>query len=316
MQQIDLSGISIIQMQIFITAGDELNYTRTANICNVTQPTVSRSIDALERTLGLSLIYKHSNRMQMTPAGKVIHSCFKEILCELYRNIQIAHERQEGIDSKLRITFPVNSNLSKPIALLGQTFTEDYSEKRVSLEYKDSSHTQGLQYLLDNRVDVMFTVDLIQEMLDRYEELDSCVIMEMPLYAYMPRMNPLSCKRKLTFSDLSNQKLIVQKREVDSHCARRLEKCFSQAGYSPTISHYCDFTMEGALNLQKDDEVLIADRFALSFMPPNISRVEINQAQMKYLMVWRKNEGKDTMVSEFIRYAEEYFKNLNFKIFE
>ena len=49
MKQINLEEISILQMQIFITAANELNYTRTANICNVTQPTVSRSIDALEK---------------------------------------------------------------------------------------------------------------------------------------------------------------------------------------------------------------------------------------------------------------------------
>ena len=92
MKQINLEEISILQMQIFITAANELNYTRTANICNVTQPTVSRSIDALEKTLGLTLFYKRSNRMQVTPAGKVIHDCFQEVLCELYRNIQIGHE--------------------------------------------------------------------------------------------------------------------------------------------------------------------------------------------------------------------------------
>lgn len=316
MKQLNLEGISILQMQIFITAGNELNYTRTASICNVTQPTVSRSIDALEKTLDLTLLYKRANRMQLTPAGKVIHSCFKEQLCELYRNIHIAHEQQQGIGSKLRITYPVHSNLSKPISFLGHAFQEKNVGENVSLEYKNSTYTEGLQYLLENRVDVQFSVDLIQEMAEQYGELESCVIMEMPLRAYMLRTNPLSCKRKLSFQDLQGQKLIVQKRETDAYCARYLEQCFVRAGYVPTISRYCDFALEGALNIQSDEEVLIADRLALSFQISHLTSVEIEGARMKYIMIWRKDENKDTVVSGFVKYAADYFKNIDYAVLE
>lgn len=316
MKQLNLEGISILQMQIFITAGNELNYTRTASICNVTQPTVSRSIDALEKTLDLTLLYKRSNRMQLTPAGKVIHSCFKEQLCELYRNIQIAHEQQRGIGSKLRITYPMHSNLSKPISFLGHAFQENSEEETVSIEYKNSTYTEGLQYLLENRVDVQFSVDLIQDMAEKYEELESSVIMKMPLTAYMLRTNPLSCKRKLSFQDLQGQKLIVQKREADAYCARYLEQCFAQAGYVPSISRYFDFALEGALNIQSDDEVLIADRLALSFNISHLTSVEIEGTEMKYIMLWRKEKNKETVVSNFVKYAEQYFKNINYSVFE
>ena len=316
MKQLNLEGISILQMQIFITAGTELNYTRTANICNITQPTVSRSIDALEKALDVSLLYKRSNRMQLTPAGKVIHSCFKELLCELYRHIHIAHEQQQGIGSKLRITYPMHSNLSKAIAFLGHEYQEKMADKKIAIEYKNSTHTEGLQYLLENRVDIQFSVDLIQGMTEQYSELESCVIMKLPLMAYMRRTNPLSCKRKVTLEELQHQNLIVQKRETDAYCARHLEQCFAKAGYVPTISKYCDFALEGAMNIQNDDEVMIADRFALSFNISHLTSVEIEDAEMSYIMIWRKEDKKVAIVSEFLKYVEDYFKSVNYSIFE
>lgn len=316
MKQIDLTGINILQMQIFITAGNELNYTRAASICNVTQPTVSRSIDALEKILDLTLLTKRANRMQLTPAGKVIHSCFKEILCELYRNIQIAHEQQNVISSKLRITYPLYSSLSKPISLLAQSFQSQISNKDISVEFKNSGHMEGVQYLLEDKADILFAVDSIQEIADRYDELESCTIMQMPLTAYMLRTNPLSCKRALSFQDLENQKLIVQKRESDSYCARRLDACFSRAEYKPVISRYCDFTLEGALNLQADDEILIADRFALSFHPPQLICVDMKDADMKYIMMWRKEKAQSKAVADFVKYSEEYFNRIKYAIYE
>lgn len=314
MKQLNLEGINILQMQIFITAGTELNYTRTAYICNVTQPTVSRSIDALERALDLKLIYKKSNRMQLTEAGQVIHSCFKENMCELYRNIQIAHDQQQGIGSKLRITYGINSNLTKMIADLGQSFLKKTEGENISIEYKNSSRTEGLQYLLQNRVDVLFAIDLIKEIAEKDKELDYCILLELPLMAYMLRTNALSCKRKLSFQDMEGQELIVQKPEKDSCCTRKLEEWFVKEGIIPHISHYCDFTMEGVMNIQKDNEVLLADQFDLPQQLSHLARVEVENTKMQYVVLWRKSDTNNKVISEYINCAKQFFRNICYSI--
>ena len=72
MRHFNLDSLSFLQIQIFIAAARELNYTRAAKICNVTQPTVSRSMDALEKTLGLQLFIRNGNHMPLSPAGRLL----------------------------------------------------------------------------------------------------------------------------------------------------------------------------------------------------------------------------------------------------
>lgn len=313
MKQINLEEISILQMQIFITAANELNYTRTANICNVTQPTVSRSIDALEKTLGLTLFYKRSNRMQVTPAGKVIHDCFQEVLCELYRNIQIGHELQDGIGAKLRVTFPLRTNISRILAPSIQNFKE---ESGAHIEYKDSEHMVGIQYLLENRVDVMFTSDFDINVNGRNDELNHSVVLSAPMKAFMLRTNPLSCKRKLSFDDLRDQKLMVPKWEKDSYYNKRMEQWFRELDYAPVISRYCDFALEGAVNIQNDDEILLTDSFSLPFHLPHLVEVQIENTETNITMLWRKKEIQDGIVMKFVDYITEYARSGRYSIFE
>ena len=64
MRYFPLSNISIFQIEIFLAAAKELNYTRAARICSTTQPTVSRQISALEETLGIVLFVKRGSNLQ------------------------------------------------------------------------------------------------------------------------------------------------------------------------------------------------------------------------------------------------------------
>ncbi len=305
MKQINLEEISILQMQIFIAAARELNYTRAANICNVTQPTVSRSVDALEKTLGLSLLYKRGNRMNLTSSGKVLQDCFQEVLCELYRNIQIANGLQKGIERTLRITYPIRSNMSKILAPLIHEYREN---TETQIELKDSMHTNGLQYVLENKCDLMFTTNYDVETIKDKEGLKFHKVVESPIQAYMLRTNPLSCKRKLSFADFENYKLIVPKQEKDSYYMRKMDQWFKNEKYTPTISRYCDFAMEGIINIQNDDEVLLLDGFSLPFTLQHLVSVEVEDAVSNITMLWRKDELQEGVVAEFI----EYIKNQTF----
>ena len=307
MKQINLEEISILQMQIFIAAARELNYTRAAGVCNVTQPTVSRSVDALEKTLGLSLLYKRGNRMNLTPAGQVLQECFQEVLCELYRNIQIANGLQKGIERTLRITYPIRSNMSKILAPIIHEYRES---TEIQIELKDSIHTNGLQYVLENKCDLMFTTNFDVENIKDKESLNFHKLVEAPIQAYMLRTNPLSCKRKLSFSDFENYKLIVPKQEKDLYYMRKMERWFEHESYKPTISRYCDFAMEGIINIQKDDEILLLDGVSLPFTLRHLVSVEVEGTVSNITMLWRKNELQEGVVAEFIEYMKNQTINL------
>lgn len=132
----------------------------------------------------------------------------------------------------------------------------------------------------------------------------------------MLRTNPLSCKRKLSFDDLKDQKLMVPKWEKDSYYNKRMEQWFRELDYAPVISRYCDFALEGAVNIQNDDEILLTDSFSLPFHLPHLVEVQIENTETNITMLWRKKEIQDGIVMKFVDYITEYAKSGRYSIFE
>ena len=59
-----------LQLRLFISLSQTLNFTKTANEFYVTQPTVSNYITALESSLGVTLLKRNSHSVSLTPEGK------------------------------------------------------------------------------------------------------------------------------------------------------------------------------------------------------------------------------------------------------
>lgn len=60
------------QLKTFQVAAENLNFTRTAQALNFTQPTVSAQIQALEQELNQQLFFRIGKKLMLTPAGKLL----------------------------------------------------------------------------------------------------------------------------------------------------------------------------------------------------------------------------------------------------
>ncbi len=69
-----------LQLKLFISLSQTLNFTKTANEFYVTQPTVSNYIKALEGNLGVTLLKRNSHSVSLTPEGKEFVNYAKQLL--------------------------------------------------------------------------------------------------------------------------------------------------------------------------------------------------------------------------------------------
>ncbi|WP_101067294.1 hydrogen peroxide-inducible genes activator [Roseovarius salinarum] len=67
-----MPGISLRQIGFLVALSDELNFSRAAEACNVTQPTLSAGLRELEGTLGVQLAERTRRSVIMTPVGREI----------------------------------------------------------------------------------------------------------------------------------------------------------------------------------------------------------------------------------------------------
>lgn len=67
------------QVRYFLALAETLNFTRAAEQCHVTQPTLTQSIKRLEEELGGPLIYREGRYSRLTKLGHALRAHFEKI---------------------------------------------------------------------------------------------------------------------------------------------------------------------------------------------------------------------------------------------
>ncbi len=72
--------INLRQLRFLAALADELNFSRAAEVCHVTQPTLSSGLKELEDMLGVQLAERTRRSVVMTPAGEEIAARARNLL--------------------------------------------------------------------------------------------------------------------------------------------------------------------------------------------------------------------------------------------
>jgi DNA-binding transcriptional LysR family regulator len=76
------------QLRHFAALVSHGNFTRAAKSFNLTQPALSRQIKCMEDELGVALLIRESNKVSLTPSGRIFFEEVKEILHSVDHAIQ------------------------------------------------------------------------------------------------------------------------------------------------------------------------------------------------------------------------------------
>jgi LysR family transcriptional regulator, hydrogen peroxide-inducible genes activator len=89
------------QVRYFLALADELNFTRAARRCGVTQPSLTNAMRALERELGAPVFHRKP-RIELTELGRAIRPYLQEIA----RHAQNARDTARALTPALAATPP------------------------------------------------------------------------------------------------------------------------------------------------------------------------------------------------------------------
>lgn len=70
----------IWQLEVFCAVARVKSFSRAARLLHLTQPGVSAQISSLEKSLGIRLFHRHSQGVELTPAGQVAFEYARRIL--------------------------------------------------------------------------------------------------------------------------------------------------------------------------------------------------------------------------------------------
>ena len=76
------AAVEMQQIRYFLAVCETLNFTRAAEACNVSQPSLTRAIKALEEELGGPLFRRERNNTHLTGLGDMMRPHLSQVLVE------------------------------------------------------------------------------------------------------------------------------------------------------------------------------------------------------------------------------------------
>lgn len=215
------------QARAFVTTADEGHVGRAATRLHVTQPTLSRQIAALERSLGVPLFDRTRRQLALTPAGEVFLAGARELVRradELALAAQRAHRGEMGV---LRVGF-VQSATFAALPKLLSTFRAAWPSVRV--EVRAMTTLRQLDALADDGIDAGLLRPPVHA-----PDLRLRTLSHDELYAALPGGHRLARRRRVSLSDLADESFVLYGRDSGPLVHDTIVGHCRAAGFSPRI---------------------------------------------------------------------------------
>lgn len=208
--------MNLRDLEYFMAVVETGHFGRAAEMCHVSQPTLSTQIRKLEDELGTPLLERTSRRVVLTGVGREVAKQAKLVLAQVAQLKATATAVQGLLSGPLRLgAFPTLGPYILPDLMpLLREHAPDL--KPYLIEEKTA---ELLTRLRDGRLDAA----LLALPLDA-DDLKIAPLFREPFVAALPLNHPLARKRQLDVHSLADQELLLLE---DGHCFREqaLEIC-------------------------------------------------------------------------------------------
>lgn len=197
-------------LQYFVKLAELKHFSKAAEACFVSQPTLSTQIRKLEEELGITLIERAPRKIMLTPIGEDIAHRARHVLRDI-EHIKDAARRSKDPETgtiKLGI-FPTLAPYLLPHVI--PVIRQRYPELRLQLA---EEKTEDILHMLDQgRLDAGLLALPIEE-----HGMELEILFEEPFVMAMPSSHPLAEKQSISLRDLEGTELLLLE---EGHCLRQ-----------------------------------------------------------------------------------------------
>ena len=278
----------------------DLSFSKTAKRCYVSQSTLSRHIQALEKEVGVQLVEYDGSQVRMTPNGETFADVAKQIT-DLYDNtVRLMRDDDTDFDEILRIAY-TSSITTKFIDKAYAMQLERHPRVKVELL---ASWEQRVQTMLDQgKADIAITVRFANPYSS--DKWESMMLYEDHYVALVPTTHELASREKLTLDDLVDQTVLIPFREEYPVQYKHLSNMLSQAGIKAN-----DWIRDKHDNVAMTNAgfgiALVRSRQAQSLMFGDLTIVPLDAQEADFTVqaLWKKG-STEKRVQDFIAILEQ-----------
>ncbi|WP_412984390.1 LysR substrate-binding domain-containing protein [Pontimicrobium sp. IMCC45349] len=201
--------MTITQLYYVLAVAEHQNFTKAAEKCFVTQPTLSMQIQKLEDQLDIQIFDRSKKPIELTEVGRKIVNQAKNIVNEADRIQDIVDQQKGFIGGEFRLGI-IPTVMPTLLPMFLKTFIKRYP--KVKLKIEELTTEEIIQRINDGNLDAAIAATPLEN-----ENIKERVLFFEPFVAYVPQHHRLSEKQKIDVSDLEIEDMLLLE---DGHCFR------------------------------------------------------------------------------------------------
>jgi aminoethylphosphonate catabolism LysR family transcriptional regulator len=211
-----MTSISHSQLRAFHAVATEGSFTKAAQLLNVTQPTLSGQVRALEERFGVRLFDRRRRRIEVTDIGRnLLDITFRMFSLELeaVQVLSAAHALKRG-HLRIGADAPYHS-----VPFLS-AFHRRYPDLRLSMTMGNTKSL--LDDLLDQRCDVAIAANVTTD-----SRIYALPFRQDHFIAFVDRAHPWARRRSVKLAELAGQRLLL--REPNSNTRQTFDAAVARS---------------------------------------------------------------------------------------
>ena len=201
--------MTITQLKYVLAIAEYKNFTKAAEKCFVTQPTLSTQIQKLEDELDVIIFDRGKKPIELTEVGRKIVFQARNIVNEADRIQDIVDQQKGFIGGEFRLGI-IPTIMPTLLPMFLKNFIKKYP--KVKLKIEELATEEILTRINDGHLDAAIVATPLEN-----ETVKERVLYYEPFVAYIPDNHRLKDKKNIQVSDLEIRDMLLLE---DGHCFR------------------------------------------------------------------------------------------------
>ena len=303
MNHFDGRNITMEQIYIFLEAVHLRNFSKVANLLNFTPSKISKTIQALEDELHITLFIRKPHELTPTPAAMLLADEWRQITGSYDHALRKVRDFQKEEAIKILLGFvDSSSNMDTLIKNVIRDYEKIQPDIKIAAEKHDMHRSVELINfgMLDLAITNEMELPYLNEYGIKWEKL-----MDTKVAAYVPRNNPLFCRDQIDFEDLKDMPLVCLDSKMHPTYYQWLHSLCNSYGFVPKIKSYFRTVRSLVFNLDLQDNIFIGDSITSDWTSDDLKQFILPE-KSSVIIAYRKEIT--TRVKDFKNYLKQYIK--------
>ncbi len=279
--------MNLNQLEYFVSAAENLNFTKAARECFISQTAITQQMQSLEKTLGVSLFTRDKHHIELTAAGQVYLKEAKVILRRSDEAMRLARMASQGTDGEMTIGFISGFGQSDCYEML-RGFHDVFPN--IKLKFVRNTMSGLMELIQRNECDLVFSV---QPHLRDDADVNRLYLRSYPLFVAMSNNHPLAQKPELACRELEHESFIIMQPAARSRDEmEEMLWVYERGGFLPQVI---------AVETEPETIMLMASlEMGISLLPEYIVRPYSKNEELAIIPVMKDDGTAETLNFEMV----------------